>query len=237
MHDRYVVKKLRDLALKEFREKRPNQILGIRVKKSVLLQRGFGPSIILSGLNGQAVPFLLLADYGEYYRLYYFLENGIMLNAINIPRKQFEREQLKFEKATKKLFQFPKPQIPERKLEHYKQRLNTRFKNYLNSIEKQTSCKLPEIPLITIYQSPLEDKLVIKRERNFIKIPIELVTHELIDGFLLREAYRLVFPSFIKETEQELVYRLIGAYHFLPKSIKPKWLVYWSKKYPLKDLI
>ena len=172
MENRLLKKKLYEIALREYRDKRPTSIIGYRVKKSVVLQRGYGPSIIVSGLKGRVVPYLLLADYGEQYRLYYYLENGLLLNATNVPKAEFERESLKFQKATTQLFQIPKPSVPEKRAEKLKKQLNEKFQQFVNLIEKQTSCKIKLVPIITIYQDPVETKLVIKRERNFIKIPL-----------------------------------------------------------------
>jgi len=234
LQNRLIVKSLHDFALKEYKEKRPTEILGYRVKLSVLLQRGFGPSIILRGIGGQAVPYLILANYGSQYRLYYFLENGRLLNAINIEKQEFELEEAKFQKATAKLFQIPKPSVPENKLEKLKKQLNDKFQQFLTQIEKQTSCKIKTTPIITVYQSPLETKLIIKREQNFIKMPLEIITHKLIDGFLLREAYSLIFPSFIKKTKHADLLRLVGAYYLLPKSLHTDWIQYWEPREPLK---
>ncbi|MFX1294184.1 MAG: hypothetical protein ACFFD2_04920 [Promethearchaeota archaeon] len=237
MQNRRIMKRLYDRALKEYRDKRPTEIIGYRIKKSVLLQRGFGPSIILSGLKGQAVPFLMLADYGNQFRLYYILENGIMLNAINIPREQFELERLKFQKATTKLFQIPRPQIHEKKIEKIKKQLNEKFHKYINLIEKRISCKVKTIPIITVYQTPIENKLIIKRERKLINFPLGLISHNLIDGFLLREAYRLALPLFIRKTEHEQLYKLIGVYFLIIKSLKQEWLQFWEPKILLKEKI
>ena len=138
--------------MKEYKEKRPSEIIGYRLKLSVLLQRGLGPNLILSGLKGQTVPYLLVANYGDHYRLYYILEDGRMLSAINVPIPEFEREQLKFQKATTPLFVIPKPEVPESKIEKVKKQLNEKFHHYIDLIEKQTSAKVRNIPLITIYQ-------------------------------------------------------------------------------------
>lgn len=237
MQNRAIVKRLYELALKEYREKRPVGIVGYRVKLSVLLQRGYGPSLILSGLKGQAVPFLLLANYGDNYRLYYILEDGRMISAINIPTADFEREQLKFQKATTKLFEIPKPEVPENKIEKVKKQLNEKFQHYIEVIKKQTSCNVRKIPLITIYQPSLEEKLVIKREPDFIKFPLELVTHNLIDGFLITEAYKLIFPKFVRKTKQMRLFCNIGAYFLLTKTLKQDWLDYWEPKMPFKAKI
>jgi len=237
MSNRAIVKRLYEFAVKEYREKRPIGIIGYRVKLSVVLQRGYGPSLILSGMKGQAVPFLLLANYGDNYRLYYILEDGRMISAINVPTADFEREQLKFQKATSKLFEIPKPEMPENKIEKVKKQLNEKFQYYIELTEKQASCKVRKIPLITIYQTPLEEKLVIKRESDFIKFPLELVTHNLMEGFLITEAYRLILPKFIKKTKQMRLFCNIGAYFLLSKTLKQDWLDYWEPKAPFKAKI
>lgn len=234
LQDRLITQKLRKFALKEYKEKRPTEIFGYRVKKSILLQRGFGPSIILSGLKGKVAPFLILANYGDHYRLYFILENGVTLNAINIPAKEFERERLKFQKATTQLFQIPRPEVPKKKLEKIKKQINEKFHQYVALIEKQTSCKIKNVPIITIYQSPVESKLVIKRERDFIKLPLELISHKLIDGFIAREAYRQLFPVFIRKTEHSKLFGLIGTFFLLPKTLKEDWLQYWEPKVKFK---
>ena len=223
--------------MKEYKEKRPSEIIGYRLKLSVLLQRGLGPNLILSGLKGQTVPYLLVANYGDHYRLYYILEDGRMLSAINVPIPEFEREQLKFQKATTPLFVIPKPEVPESKIEKVKKQLNEKFHHYIDLIEKQTSAKVRNIPLITIYQTPLDEKLVIKRESDFIKFPLELITSDLIEGFLITEAYRLVFPQFVQKTKHMRPLWNIGAYFLLAKTLKAEWLNYWEPKEPLRDRI
>ncbi|NVM54829.1 MAG: hypothetical protein HWN66_14090, partial [Candidatus Helarchaeota archaeon] len=234
MQSRLIVKQLRKKALKEYKEKRPTEIFGYRVKKSVVLHRGFGPSIIVSGLKGRIVPYLLLANYGDHYRLYYILENGVTLSAINILTSEFERERLKFQKATTQLFQIPKPPVSEKRIEKIKKQINEKFQYYIAQIEKQTSCKVKTLPIITVYQSSEETKVIIKRERNFIKFPVELISHKLIDGFLAREAYKLVFPTFIRKTKQAKLFEIMGAYLFLTKLLKKDWLQYWEPKEPFK---
>lgn len=237
MEDRRIKKRLYEIALKEYKDKRPKEITGYRVKKSVLLQRGYGPSIIISGLGGQLVPFLLLANYGDQYRLYYLVETGMIVNAINVPKNEFERELLKFEKATAKLFQIPKPQVPEKKVEKIKQQLNDKFHNYLALIEKQTSCKLRTAPIITVYQTSSETQPIIKRTPDFIKLPIELLSHNLLEGYLLREAYRLILPPFLIQTDHAKLFATFGAYFHLPKSLKLDWIQLWEQKYALKTLL
>ncbi len=225
------------MALKEYKEKRPTSVTGFRVKKAVILQRGYGPSIILSGLKGQVPPYLLLADYGDHYRLYYLLENGITLNAINIPKAEFAREELKFQKATSQLFQIPKAAVPESKLEKLKKQINAKFQNYLSSIEKQTSCAPRHLPIITVYQDPLETKAIIKCERDLLKFPLELITHQLLDGFIAREAYKLALPPFIKKAAQRKLLELIGSYYLIAKTLQADWLRFWDRKFQLKEKI
>lgn len=230
MQDRFIIKKLYDFSLKEYREKRPTEIIGYRVKKSVLLHRGYGPSIIVSGLQGQIVPFLILANYKEYVRLYYIIENGAIINAINIDMRDFQQEQLKFEKATKKLFQIPKSTVPEKKIEKIKQQLNEKFHNFISQIEKLTAIKFKQVPLITIYQEPIESKIIIKREKDVIKLPLELINHALLEGFLAREALRLIIASFVQNTEHAKKLELMGSYHLINKSLQQDWRQFWSKK-------
>jgi hypothetical protein len=235
LQNRSIVKRLYEIALKEYKEKRPSEIAGYRLKLSVLLQRGLGPGLILSGLKGQAVPYLLVANYGDHYRLYYILEDGRMLNADNVPTPEFDREQLKFQKATTKLFVIPKPEVPESKIEKVKKQLNEKFRYYIDLIEKQTFAKVRNIPVITIYQTSIDEKLVIRREADFIKFPLELVTHKLIEGFLITEAYRLIFPQFVQKTKHMRSLWNIGAYFLLAKTLKEEWLNYWESKEPLRE--
>ncbi len=237
MENRLIKKRLYEIALKEFKDKRPTEIIGYRVKKAVILHRGYGPSIILSGLKGKVVPFLLLANYGEQFRLYYLLENGVIINAINIPKEDFERESLKFQKATSKLFQIPKPQMPEKQVEKLKKLFNEKFQKYIALIEKETSCKIKNIPIITLYQPSVGSKATIKRERDFIRYPVDLVGHKLLDGFLAREAYRLVLPSFIRKTSYTKLFGVAGAYFQLPKSMSPDWIRYWEPTLSLKTIV
>jgi len=237
VQDRRIRKTLYEKALKEYRDKRPNSIVGFRVKKSVLLQRGYGPSILVSGLKGQIPPYLLLADYGSHLRLYYILENGIIVNAINIPKEDFTHEELKFQKATSKLFRIPKFVVPEKKLEKLKRQINAKFQTILSRIERQTSCNATKVPIITIYQDPVEAKAIIKREEYFLKFPLELINHKLRDGFIIREAFKLVLPLFTKKTAQKKILELIGTYHLLAKTLRPDWLEFWNKNPKFRETL
>ncbi|MHA1265282.1 MAG: hypothetical protein ACTSRS_08630 [Candidatus Helarchaeota archaeon] len=234
VENRRIKKNLYDLAMKEYKSKRLKEINGYHVKKAVLLQRGYGPSIIVAGLKGQIVPYILLADYGDHYRLYYLLENGVIINAINVSKSEFDRDRLKFEKATTKLFQIPAPELPPKRVEKLKKQLNEKFHHYLLQLEKETSCKKRTIPIITIYQATNETKTIIKREQDFIKFPVSLVMHKLLDGLLWREAYRLLIPSFVKASEYANLLTILGTYFHIQPSQRKFWLNYWEPKLKLK---
>ena len=105
MSTRNTKKTLIQFARREYREKKPRNVRVLRIRVEKILTSG-GPFKILSISEIKNPYYLVLIEYTEQIRIYYYSKNGVPLGARN-----FEHEQKllkKIEKATVLEYKLPK---------------------------------------------------------------------------------------------------------------------------------
>ena len=100
-----IVKQLIHFARREFREKRPFSVRVLRMKSERILTKG-GPLKILNINQSSSVYYLVLAEYEDHFRIYYYSKDGLSLGARN-----FESDKKLLQKINKSSvveYKFPK---------------------------------------------------------------------------------------------------------------------------------
>lgn len=105
MNPKKVVKSLIFFAKREFSQKRPLKVRVLRVKNAAMFTKG-GPLKVLNVQKAPDALYLVLVEYKEELRIYYYSKEGRPLGAQNFDRDQTLVEKL--QKATVNEFEFQK---------------------------------------------------------------------------------------------------------------------------------
>lgn len=105
MSTRDTKKNLIHFARREYREKKPLSVRVLRIKREKILTSG-GPFKILSISERKNPYYLVMVEYAEQIRIYYYSKNGVSLGARNFDHEQKLLE--KIEKATVLEYKLPK---------------------------------------------------------------------------------------------------------------------------------
>lgn len=104
MSIRDVVKEIIRFGRREYKEKKPLMLRVLRIKSKSVLTRGILPALNMKQIKGTF--YLIVADYGDFLRLYSFGKNGQMLGGENVEKN--EKVLKEIDKSTKKLYLLPK---------------------------------------------------------------------------------------------------------------------------------
>jgi hypothetical protein len=105
MSVRNIKKNLIHFARREYREKRPLSVQVLRVKDEKILTSG-GPLKIFIISEIKNPYYLVLVEYTEQFRIYYYSKNGVSLGARNFEHGQKLMDQIK--KTTIMEYKLPK---------------------------------------------------------------------------------------------------------------------------------
>lgn len=104
MSIRDVIKEIIRFGRREYKEKKPLMLRVLRIKSKSVLTRGILPALNMKQIKGTF--YLIVADYGDFLRLYSFGKNGQMLGGENVEKN--EKVLKEIDKSTKKLYLLPK---------------------------------------------------------------------------------------------------------------------------------
>jgi len=123
MSQRKVLKEIIQFGKREFKEKKPLSVEILRVKSKTVLTRGVLPSLSVKQIKGAR--FLVIADYKEFFRIYFFSIAGKLLGGQNLEKTARLLKTLK--KGTIKEYTLPK-RMPKLRLgdisAHYREQFN-----------------------------------------------------------------------------------------------------------------
>ncbi|MFX1415155.1 MAG: hypothetical protein ACFFA2_15180 [Promethearchaeota archaeon] len=100
---RKVPKELIHFGKREYREKKPNKVHILRIKDKTVFKRGLLPSLVIK--QHPAIQYVVLAEYIDLSRLYFFTSTGTLLEAENVEPKSPILKKLA--KASKVLYRIP----------------------------------------------------------------------------------------------------------------------------------
>ncbi len=100
---RKVPKELIHFGKREYREKKPIQVRILRIKDTPLFKRGVLPSLMVK--QNPSIPYAILAEYIDMYRVYLFDSKGILLGAENAEKQSLVLEKLV--KSSKLIYHIP----------------------------------------------------------------------------------------------------------------------------------
>ncbi|MFX1479124.1 MAG: hypothetical protein ACFFCI_13410 [Promethearchaeota archaeon] len=100
---RKVLKELVHFGRREYREKKAIKIQILRIKDKTVFTRGILPSLVIK--QHYAIQYVVLAEYIDLSRLYFFNSNGVLLGAENVEQKSSILEKLA--KSSRTFFHIP----------------------------------------------------------------------------------------------------------------------------------
>ena len=103
VNERKISKELIHFGIREYREKKPIQVKVLRIKDSTSFKRGIFPSLVIK--QSQAIQYVVIAEYIDISRVYFFNSKGILIGAENMENESSNLERLA--RASKKLYYIP----------------------------------------------------------------------------------------------------------------------------------
>ena len=104
MSERHAVKIISSFAKREFYQKRPISARVLRLKGKNVLSRGLLPNLSIKEFPG--IRFLVVLDYSDIFRIYYFDKTGKIVGGKN--HEKTESFARRLDKNTKVLYSLPK---------------------------------------------------------------------------------------------------------------------------------
>lgn len=221
-------KRLYKFAHKEYRDKRPKQILGYMVKRQPAFIKGFSPSFQIQRQVVLEITYLVFANYGDSVRMYYFSSELLQLGAQNVDPKNFEKLEKKLKKAMKKIFVLPRKTkeelIEEKRTAYHKiishlkhlrmnfKELQETFAREHESIRTRTGLK-GNPPIITLTDKRIEQgaRFGVKEDEKFLYISLYCLNSKFLNILIYREIFLTLLPRWVPEALR-LDFAYLGAW-------------------------
>ncbi|MEJ2250598.1 MAG: hypothetical protein P8Y97_13215 [Candidatus Lokiarchaeota archaeon] len=248
MSNRHSLNNVIHFAKREFKEKRPKLVKVLKVKNRSILRRGFLPNFQIFEKPSQ-IYFLVMAEYSEYFRLYYFDQLGSLIRGNNFEKNEKNLKDLN--NATTKAYQIPKKEI---KLNYQDESalLKEKSKKILKTVNQFLNTNLT-FPFVIIAGQNQN----IKRDRNFgaykeksqLFLPINARKKGIFQIIILNEIFyqylsthlRLTFPQ--DELLDDIAILLTNLflknkYHnLLSKTLEPERIIRLLKLFNITELV
>ena len=209
MSQREALKKVTKFGKREYAEKKPLSLKVLRVKSKSILKRGILPSLNIKQIQGTF--FIIIADYGDYLRIYSFGRDGQLFGGENIEKNpKFMKE---LTNSTALAYHLPKVKhelsiedITKQYIEEFDkalQRTNKLFGFNLKrpyTIIAHENLKLRMGRMIGVAKTRNEDKLVISPD---------IYKKEEFEAIITREIMYLYLRDLIvmfQDIQEEVVY-------------------------------
>jgi len=209
MSSREVLKNIIKFGKREYNEKKPLNMKVLRVKSKSILKRGMLPNLNVKQIQG--THFVVVADYGEYLRIYSFNRDGMLYGGDNIEKTQkFTKELLK---RTTLEYHLPKEK-PKLTIAHITRHYRTEFEKTLRRLNSLFGFNL-RIPYTILSHKDLHLRMgrtigcAIDRKNNALIITPEVYKKDLFEIIVLREIMYLYLRDLIvpfQDIEGEIVY-------------------------------
>ncbi len=187
---RDIRKRLFEFARNEFENKQPEYVEVRKAKGSKTFYRGPVPQIILT--RYKAIAYTVFADYGSLCRLYYFNKDGYCVSDSSYSEQQLDKIKTHLLKTTVRVLRYPKIEIKP-KIGNLAVKLDNRFAEIIEEIEKLTKLKLPSRPVITLNSNlELDEENYLKnivRDDEFIELPAGIENTEFAEIILVNNAF------------------------------------------------
>ena len=187
---RDIKKRLFEFAKNEFETKQPEYVEVRKAKGTKTFYHGPVPQLILTRFK--AIAYTVFADYGTICRLYYFNKDGYCINDSSYSDNQMDKIKTHLKKTTTRVLRYPKIEVKP-KIGNLSVKLDNRFAEIINEIEKLTKLKLPSRPIITLSKNLelREENWLdsINREDEFIELPFGIEKYEQVEVVLVQSAF------------------------------------------------
>ncbi|MCK5184363.1 MAG: hypothetical protein KAQ95_08660 [Candidatus Heimdallarchaeota archaeon] len=187
---RDIKKRLFEFARNEFETKKPEYVEVRKAKGTKTFYRGPVPQLILT--RYKAIAYTVFADFGTLCRLYYFNKDGYCIRDSSYSDHQLEKIKAHLKKTTTRVLRYPKIEVKP-KIGNLSVKLDNRFVEIINEIEKIIKLKLSSRPVITLSKNLdlNREKLFdnINREDEFLELPFGIEETEFAEIVLIQSAF------------------------------------------------
>ncbi|NHJ31476.1 MAG: hypothetical protein FK732_01310 [Asgard group archaeon] len=186
---RDIKKRLFEFARNEFETKKPEYVEVRKAKGTKTFYRGPVPQLILT--RYKAIAYTVFADFGTLCRLYYFNRDGYCIRDSSYSDQQLDKIKTHLKKTTTRVLRYPKIEVKP-KIGNLSVKLDNRFAEIINEIEKLIKLKLPSRPVITLNKNlDLKEEILfdnINREDEFLELPFGIEETEFVEIVLIQSA-------------------------------------------------
>lgn len=187
--EREVLKRIVQFGKREYKEKKPLKLSIYRVKSKSILKRGMLPNLNVKQIG--LVHFLVVLDYGESLRVYFFARDGQQLGGQNIEKA--ERFLKDLQKGANLQYHLPKEKL-KLTLEDISASFQEEFHKLLDSINEQYGLHI-KFPFTIRASQTLKVVSEITfgsiRSEEYLDISIKLYKKPLFELIALREIFEV----------------------------------------------
>ncbi len=186
MNQRDILKNIVKFGKKEFSEKRPISLQVLRIKSKSVLKRGMLPNLNIKQIHG--IFFLVVLDYKEYFRIYFFNRNGELAGGENL--RKTANLMKKLSKETNLEYKLPKsrPTLTINNItSHYREKFNMHLQRmnqtFVMNIKRPIIIAREDLKLI------MDRKIGCERDikKNIIYISKEAYKKDIFELIITRE--------------------------------------------------
>ncbi|MFX1381671.1 MAG: hypothetical protein ACFFBP_04440 [Promethearchaeota archaeon] len=208
MSHRDVLKNIVKFSKKEYNEKKPLSLQLLRVKSKSVLKRGMLPNLNIKQVQG--IFFLVVLDYKEYLRIYFFNREGQLLGGENIDKSPILMKKLK--KETTSEYKLPK-QKQKFTINDITVHFRKEFNKHLLSMNHLfgMNVKLPNIIVhedLKMQMGRMMGCAIDRKEKALIISP-EVYSKDIFEFIVIREIMYLYLRDLImlfQDIENEIVF-------------------------------
>ncbi len=207
--NREVLKSVIKFGRREYSEKKPLTLKILRVKSKSILKRGLLPSLNIKQIRGTF--FIIVSDYGDYFRIYSFGKNGQLFGGENIEKNPKTLKEIL--KATSLEYHLPKER-PKLTIETVTRHYNEEFEKVLSRTNQLFGFNLKR-PYTIIAQENLKLRMgrmigcAKTRNKDKLVISVEAYKQDFFEVIITREIMYLYLRELIvlfQDIKEEVVY-------------------------------
>ncbi len=230
---RDIPKILKEIAIKEFKNKRPDRLEIRRAKNMQILRRGFGPKVRVLKRE-KRIPYLMVLNYETEYRIYQISEDARIVGGQNYSKKEFGPIEKKIKKYTDIIYKIVRPKPKVITFDDIRNQINQDFHKIYHQVSKFLDIKIKNLPYISFLNGQSLNNLrfgIIEVKSDEIILSDEYLNNKL-KIILYREVFMLFVPNFLSE-KIKLQVCLLATFHFLKEGEKDELKEIW---YSVEDI-
>ncbi len=217
---REIPKILKEIALREFKSKRPDRLEIRRARNTQIFRRGFGPQVAVLSRE-KSIPYLMVLDYKNEFRVYQITEDARIVGGQNFTKEEFEKVKKNIIKYTNIIYKIIRPKPKEFTIEDLKEQINQDFKRIYQNLSNKINLQLRRLPYFSITPEYIAPNLrfgVFNEKNDIIILSDQYIGKELKIIFY-REIFIRLIPNFLSENVRARI-GLLSTYCLLDELVE-----------------